>query len=354
MDVDCIVAGSHLRYDGVWQRPQQLLSRFAAKLPVLVVEEPFLGAHVGEHRETHMALDVLRPIRTTFDVPRVDERTLAEVRAWVGDRRPLLWLYSPMLLALADAFPEAPIVYDCMDELAAFAFAPPEMKARERELATRAALIFAGGRSLYEARKELGDKVRLYPSGVEFEHFARAATIAPHPLFAHLPKPVYGYFGVIDERLDLEVLAALAESNAQTVMIGPVVKIDPAVLPRRPNVHFTGAVDYADLPAFLAGFDVALLPFAQNEATANISPTKTPEYLSGGKPVVSTPIADVIAEWGDVVTIAQTPAEFVAACADAARVGSAAAGAARARDFGWDAIVERMWRDVNSVGRAPE
>ena len=352
MNVDCIVAGSHLRYAGVWQRPQQILSRLAQHVPVLVVEEPFLGAHEGEHREDRGELDVLRPIRTSFDVGRVDAKTLAAVRAWVGTRRPLIWLYSPMLLALAQAFPDAPVVYDCMDELAAFAFAPPEMKARERELLQRATLIFTGGRSLYEARKHLGAKVRLYPSGVEFEHFARAATIAPHPLFAYLPKPVYGYFGVIDERLDLDVLNALAESDAHTVMIGPVVKIDSAILPRRPNVHFTGAVDYAELPAFLAGFDVALLPFARNEATANISPTKTPEYLAGGRPVVSTPIADVIADWGDVVTIAQTPAGFVAACRRAALLrdgATVAAGTGRARAAGWDPLVASMWADVRTA-----
>jgi UDP-galactopyranose mutase len=352
MDFDCIVAGSHLRYDGVWQRPQQLLSRLAQRVPVLVVEEPFLGAHDGEHRETHGALEVLRPIRTSFDVPRVDARTLAAVAAWTGARRPLLWLYSPMLLALADGFPGSPLVYDCMDELAAFAFAPPEMKARERDLLDRAALIFAGGRSLYEARKALGPKVRLYPSGVEFDHFARAASIAPHPLFAHLPKPIYGYFGVIDERLDLDVLAALADSDAQTVMVGPVVKIDPAVLPRRANVHFTGAVPYADLPAFLAGFDVALLPFARNEATANISPTKTPEYLAGGKPVVSTPIADVVADWGDVVWVASTPGDFAAACAAAAAQPDrtrADRASDRARGAGWDAIVERVWLDLSGA-----
>ena len=157
---------------------------------------------------------------------------------------------------------------------------------------------------------------------------------------------------MIDERLDLEVLNALADSDAQTVMIGPVVKIDPAVLPRRPNVHFTGAVDYADLPAFLAGFDVAILPFARNAATANISPTKTPEYLAGGKPVVSTPIADVIADWGEVVTIADTPAAFATACESAAATADPerdARGAVLAAAAGWAAIVSRMWTDLVSA-----
>jgi glycosyltransferase involved in cell wall biosynthesis len=349
---DCIVVGCHLRYDGVWQRPQQILSRLARHVPVTIVEEPFLAAHEGEHRENYGHLRVVRPLRTSFDAPPVDERTIESVRAWVGERRPLVWLYSPMMLALADAFPGAPLVYDCMDELAAFAFAPAEMKQRETDLLDRACLVFAGGRSLYEARAYLGPKVKLYPSGVEFDHFARAASMRPHALFGHLPRPVYGYFGVIDERLDLDVLDALAATDAQTVMIGPVAKIDPKVLPRRSNVHFTGAVDYATLPSFLAGFDVALLPFARNAATANISPTKTPEYLAGGKPVVSTHIADVVTDWGDVVTIAESPEAFAAECAQAAATPDlkrSAQAKERARHASWDAIVNRMWHDLKTA-----
>jgi UDP-galactopyranose mutase len=257
-----------------------------------------------------------------------------------------------MMLPLADAFTGAPLVYDCMDELAAFAFAPPQLRERERALLERAELVFTGGRSLYERRRRLGEKVKLFPSGVEFEHFASARSLPPHPLFAHLAAPVWGYFGAIDERIDLDILEALAGLGGNLVLIGPVVKISPAVLPRRANVHFTGLTDYALLPAMLAGFDVAIMPFARNEATANISPTKTPEYLAGGKPVVSTPIPDVVADYGDVVTIAQTPDAFARACRgalppDPRRV---ALGIERARSAGWEAIVAAMWSDLAGVG----
>jgi UDP-galactopyranose mutase len=321
-------------------------------VPILLVEEPVLGAEPGYRTETHGALEVLRPVRGTLEGERIDAETVAKARAWAGARRPLVWLYSPMLLGLADAFADAPLVFDCMDDLAAFAFAPPEMRTREDELMRRANLIFAGGRTLYERRKGLGERVRLYPSGVEFEHFARAATTAPHPLFAPLGKPVFGYVGVIDERFDLELLAALADTQAEIVLAGPVVKIDPALLPRRRNVHFTGQVAYADLPAFLAGFDVALLPFARNEATANISPTKTPEYLAAGKPVVGTPVPDVVRDWGDVVAIADEPREFAAACLRAAREpdpARRALGLRRARERGWDALVDAMWDDLRAL-----
>jgi UDP-galactopyranose mutase len=318
-------------------------------VPILFVEEPVLGAEPGYRFETHGALEVLRPVRGTLEGGRIDAGTIAHVRAWIGARRPLVWLYTPMLLDLADAFADAPLVFDCMDDLAAFAFAPAEMRTREDELMRRAELIFTGGRTLYERRKGLGERVRFYPSGVEFEHFARAATAVPHPLFAHLGKPVFGYVGVIDERLDLDVLAALADERAEIVLAGPVVKIDPALLPRRRNVHFTGQIAYAELPEILAGFDVALLPFARNAATANISPTKTPEYLAAGKPVVGTPVADVVSDWGDVVVIANEPRAFAQACARAAcerDPARRARGLERARERGWDALVAAMWDDL--------
>jgi glycosyltransferase involved in cell wall biosynthesis len=345
----CIVAGSHLRYDGVWQRPHHVLSRLAAHVPVLFVEEPFLAAADAQEFRAFGQLEVLRPKRRDPAAAPLDEMTLDAVRAWVGERSPLLWLYTPMMNELFAAFSEAPVVFDCMDELSAFAFAPPDLALRERDLLERARLVFAGGRSLYERRRRFGNKVRLYPSGVEFDHFARATGIAPHPLCVPLAHPIAGYTGVIDERIDIGVLEALAERAVEVVLVGPIAKIDPAILPRRTNVHFTGWMPYRELPRLLAGFDVAIMPFARNAATANISPTKTPEYLAAGKPVVSTPIADVVADYGDVVTIADGARAFAEACLDAASGSDAtkvARGIARARNAGWDALVLRMWNDL--------
>ncbi|MGP6159809.1 MAG: glycosyltransferase [Vulcanimicrobiaceae bacterium] len=348
MNFECVVAGSHLRFGGVWQRPQQLLTRIARRVPVLFIEEPFLGAADRNELEHHGSLTLLRPVRRTLGAERIDARTLDAARAWVAQRRALVWLYTPMMLALADGFGAAPLVYDCMDELAAFDFAPPEMAERERELLARADLVFTGGRSLYARRRALGAKVKLFPSGVEFEHFARAQTLRPHPLFSNLAGPVWGYFGAIDERIDIAVLDALAKLDGNLVLVGPIVKISPAILPRRPNVHFTGQLDYALLPELLAGFHVAIMPFAHNAATANISPTKTPEYLAGGKPVVSTPVADVVADYAGVVTIADTPEAFARACREALAPNPqrVADGIERARSAGWDAIVAALWSDL--------
>jgi UDP-galactopyranose mutase len=347
MRFDCIVAGSHLRFDGVWQRPQHILTRLAARVPVLFVEEPFVAAREDDPIVAREGVAVLRPQRRAYG-PGVDARTVEAARRWVGARRALVWLYTPMMDELAALAADDALVFDCMDELSAFAFAPPELAARERALLERARLVFAGGRSLYERRASSGPKVRLFPSGVEFEHFARARTIAPHPLFAGLTPPVCGYVGVIDERIDVAALEALAARDVQVVLVGPVVKIDPAILPRRPNVHFTGQMPYAELPSLLAGFDVAIMPFARNEATTFISPTKTPEYLAAGKPVVSTPIADVVSTYGDVVAFAADPDAFADACLAAVRPAPArvAAGIERARNAGWDALVTRMWNDL--------
>ncbi len=348
MIFDCIVAASHLRFDGVYQRPHHIVTRLAHRMPVLFVEEPLAGGARDDIRESG-GISVLRPRRPAPGAGALDDATVTAVRSWVGSRRPLVWLYTPLMLGLADALPDAPLVFDCMDELSAFAFASPALLEREAELLRSADLIFTGGRSLYERRRALGERVKLYPSGVEFEHFASARTLAPHPLLPSLAAPICGYVGVIDERIDLGCLFALAERKISVVLVGPVVKMDPAVLPQRANVHFTGHMPYAALPSLLAGFDVALMPFARNAATANISPTKTPEYLAAGKPVVSTPIADVVADYGEVVLIADGPqafadaAESAAACPAPARV---AAGIARARDVGWDAIVARMWADL--------
>ncbi len=255
-----------------------------------------------------------------------------------------------MMLALADAFPGAPLVYDCMDDLASFAFAPAGMREREQALMQRAGVVFCGGRTLYERRRERARNVQLFASGVEFERFSEAREIAPHPVTAAVPSPRYGYVGVVDERLDLALIESLAgdPSEPNVFLIGPVVKIDPAVLPRRKNVHFTGFMPYASLPSILAGLDIALMPFAHNESTRSISPTKTLEYLAAGIPVVSTGIADVVRDYEGIVAIGEG-ADFVRACTlarDPARIGR---GVERAREHGWDAIAESMWREVSSL-----
>jgi glycosyltransferase involved in cell wall biosynthesis len=264
-----------------------------------------------------------------------------------------------MALPLLDALAPRAVIYDCMDELSAFSGAPPQMRQREAALLERADLVLTGGPSLYEAKRHLHANVHCVPSSVDAAHYAPGGAAANGPeapearrLLDPIPAPRLGYFGVIDERLDLGLVAALADAHADrhVVMAGPVVKIDPATLPRRPNVHWLGQQPYARLPAHTAGWDVCLLPFALNEHTRFISPTKTLEYLAARKPVVGTPIKDVIDLYGTAVEVADSHAAFIDACTrvlgddPAQRAERLARGDALVARISWDATAARVIR----------
>ena len=348
---EVFVAGLHLRWDGVWQRPHHLLTRLAQKLPVIVVEEPHAAAVDRDEVRSVGDLTVIRPLRRRgWSEPLVDAQASATARTLAGARRCGAWLYTPMMSELIDACAASPVVYDVMDDLANFDFAPHGLREREAALLERADVVFAGGRTLYENRRAYGAKVHCHPSGVELARFA--ANVGPHPLAAMLSAPVLAYVGVIDERLDYGLIAALADAfpGGHVILAGPVVKVDPARLPQRANVHYTGRLAYDALPSLLAGVDVALMPFAINRATASISPTKTLEYFAARRPVVSTPIADVRAVYGDIVYVAAGADAFIDAVREALsappeRIGR---GFAAAAGQTWDAIFARMWDELTA------
>jgi UDP-galactopyranose mutase len=227
------------------------------------------------------------------------------------------WYYTPMALFFTEHLNPEFVVYDCMDELSAFKFAPPELREREQQLFTKADVVFTGGHSIYEAKKDKHPNIHPFPSSIDKEHFERARTIEKDtPDQVNIPHPRFGFAGVIDERLDIDLIAQVAQQKPDWnfIMIGPVVKIDPASLPKLPNIHYLGGKDYKLLPDYIGGWDIALIPFALNDSTKFISPTKTPEYLAGGKPVISTPIRDVVRPYGEkgLVHIAATPEELIA------------------------------------------
>ena len=324
---------SHLRWKFVFQRPQHLMSRFAKTRPVYYWEEPVCNPEVAVSRlaievDTLSGVTVVTPMIPAgeADPEGAGRRLLNDFVKGAGIFNPVLWFYTPMMWPLCEDLAEAAsvVVYDCMDELANFAFAPPELLGRERDLIARADLVFTGGYSLYEAKRHLHADIHPFPSSVDVEHFAAARALPPaqHPTDqAAIPHPRIGFYGVLDERLDQELLEALADArpDLHIVMVGPVVKIDPDALPQRANVHYLGAKTYAQLPSYLAGWDAAMMPFADNEATRFISPTKTPEYLAGGRPVVSTAITDVQRHYGDLdgVWVTRSADEFIAACDEA-------------------------------------
>ena len=312
---------SHLRWKFVFQRPQHLLSRAARTMPVVFWEEPVPGDGPAdlEQETTPEGVTVVRPRIPSGADPVATERALLDgFLARHPMPQPVLWYYTPRALAFSGHLHGHPTVYDCMDELSAFQGADPTLPALERELMRQAALVFTGGYSLYDAKKAQHPSVHAFPSGVDVAHFRPARGTLPEPENQRgVPHPRAGFYGVLDERFDgplLDAVAALRPA-VQFVILGPVVKIDPASLPQRPNIHYPGPARYDDLPAYLAHWDVALMPFALNEATRFISPTKTPEYLAAGRPVVSTPITDVVRQYGGTkgVQIAGDPAGFAAA-----------------------------------------
>lgn len=324
-----LICFSHLRWDFVFQRPQHLMTRFAKDRRVFVFEEPIPCDHPRPYLEHHafpeQGVVALRPRLPHWWDEAARQAGLREMLdgllALQGGGRPVLWFYTPMMFGFARHVDAAAVVYDCMDELSAFDHAPPGLKTLEAELMQRADVVFTGGHSLYEAKRAAHDNIHPFPSSVDVAHFRRArAEGGEEPADqAGIPHPRLGFYGVIDERLDLALVHAVAlrRPDWQVVMVGPVAKIDPAALPRRPNIHYLGGKGYDALPAYLAGWDVCLMPFAANEATRFISPTKTPEYLAAGRPVVSTPIADVVRHYGHLagIAIAADAPAFTDACA---------------------------------------
>lgn len=320
-----ILVFSHLRWNFVYQRPQHLLSRLARDHRIVFMEEPMTGSSNNflERISACRGVEVLRPHITSethgFDDGNVDllhEMVSDYLRANCIDDY-AIWLYTPMALPIARQLSASAIVYDCMDELSAFKNASPHLIKRENELFGVADIVFTGGPSLYESKKSKHSNVHCFPSSVDAAHFAPRINVEDHVAQKDIPTPRMGYYGVIDERIDIELVAALADARPdwQVVMVGPVVKIDPDSLPRRSNIHWLGQRSYEDLPRFARGWDVCLLPFALNESTRFISPTKTLEYMAAERPAVSTPIRDVVTPYQHVVRIACSHEEFIEACA---------------------------------------
>jgi UDP-galactopyranose mutase len=325
---------SHLRWDFVYQRPQHLLSRFARVRRVFFYEEP-----IFVDGETHLEISprednlfVLEPHisysdRENGNVADIQRQMLDELLDSQNIENFALWFYTPMAMDYAAHLQPLVTIFDCMDELSAFKFAPPELIENERRLLEKADLVFTGGQSLYEAKQGKHESVFAFPSSIDAAHFRQARNIAQEPADQQaINRPRLGYYGVIDERIDIGLLgeAATLRPDWQFIMIGPVIKISEEDLPRRENIHYLGGKNYQELPAYLSGWDVALMPFALNESTKYISPTKTPEYLAAGRPVVSTPIRDVVRPYGELglVHIAETAEAFVAACDKALREDS--------------------------------
>lgn len=359
-DVFCF---SHLRWDFVFQRPQHLLTRFAAQTRVFFWEEPIFDADSNtpcyvEVRPRGERINVIVPHLPAGIAHEENEQFQRELLAkFIEDhelKNYIAWYYTPMALGFTSEIKPVVTVFDCMDELSAFAGAPPELRAKEQELMRRAQVMFTGGYSLYEAKRDKHHNVHAFPSSIERKHFAQARTVTADPEDqANIPHPRLGFYGVIDERLDIRLLEETAKLRPDWhfVLLGPVVKIDPATLPRLDNIHYLGMKSYQELPHYLGGWDVAILPFALNESTRFISPTKTPEYLAAGRPVVSTPIRDVVRTYGEsgMVQVAGEPEAFVSAVEKALAQGKDATWLEGVDNFLANHSWDKTWAEMTHL-----
>ena len=320
-----LVCFCHLRWDFVYQRPQHLLTRFSHKFRVFYVEEPIFDdihtnslAFYPKSDTLCVVVPHLKPGLTSDEVTKLQRDLIDELFKEKHIREYILWYYTPMALNFSRHLKPELVVYDCMDELSNFKFAPSELKDREKELFEITDVAFTGGLNLFRAKQACHHNIHGIPSSIDKDHFAQAREFQSDPDDQqHIPHPRFGFYGVVDERFDLELISKVAELRPSWhfIIVGPVVKIDPATLPRLDNIHYLGGKSYEQLPSYLAGWDIALVPFLRNESTLYISPTKTPEYLAAGKPVISTSIVDVIHPYGEqgLVHIADDVEEFVSA-----------------------------------------
>lgn len=356
LDLVCL---SHLRWDFVYQRPQHLLSRFAARQRVFFIEEPIYGNEPAKlnvsRRENglHIVVPNLPHGVSAEEADVLLKDLVNQLFADYSINDFFLWYYTPMMLAWTKHLTPHATVYDCMDELSAFKGAPTKLKELENELFKRADLVFTGGQSLYEAKREQHPHVYAFPSSIDVNHFAQALEIKTEPEDQkNIPHPRIGFFGVIDERTDINLLKEIAalKPDWHFVMIGPIVKIDHSDLPQAKNIYYLGGKQYAELPAYIAGWDVAMMPFALNESTRFISPTKTPEYLAAGRAIVSTPIQDVVRPYGEkgLAHIAETPQEFVSAI-EMAMNENAEARQRKAKKFLSATSWDKTWQQMNSL-----
>lgn len=374
-----IIVHCHLCWDWVWQRPQQFLSRLSQRHKILFVEtvgpDPQLNAACARFRDADgfpniTLLRIQFPTWQWGDGDFVDRERRRLVQEALKDERiagqfndPVQWFYDPMAVtAFGGQMDEVATVYDCMDELSKFKGAPPGIIEREQELLALADVVFTGGRKMYESKKPFNDNCHFYGCGVDVAHFGKAreaSTPLPDDLRAIRAsgsgeRKVLGYFGVVDERMDYELVAKLADANPDwsVAIVGPTVKVDPAQFPQRPNLHWMGGRDYKDLPACCKGFDVCLMPFAMNEHTQFINPTKSLEYMATGRNIVSSAVPDVISNFGSVVKVAYSHDEFIELCRQAAAAPDRDAidrGLRMASENSWESIVNKLDQHIRDV-----
>ncbi len=315
-----LICFSQLRWNFVYQRPQHLLSRFALHMRVFFIEEP-VGGPTDDYKIEQPSANIwvitpqLQNPHDTESYHEIIKKILDYAITNFEIKNYIAWYYTPMAYRFTRHLNPSLTIFDCMDELSNFAFAPKELKDLEAELFSKSDVVFTGGNSLYEAKKDKHHNIYPFPSSIDKNHFMQARKLRNQTSKAE--NPTIGFFGVVDERMDLKLLEETARlrPNWNFAVIGPVVKIDEATLPRLDNIQYVGMKSYQELPKFIATWNIAMMPFALNDSTKFISPTKTPEYLAAGLPVISTAIRDVVDPYGvnGLAYIVESPEEFIKA-----------------------------------------
>nr|WP_290929994.1 glycosyltransferase family 1 protein [Haliscomenobacter sp.] len=353
-----LVCFSHLSWKFVYQRPQHLLSRFTKDYAVYYIEEFIYSTeedgysiNITNENVTVIVPHLCNSIQEVRNETKRKEIVLKNLFKEHSIQSYIFWYYTPMALAFTANFKPIATVYDCMDELSAFKFAPPEIKIFEQELFKKANVVFTGGNNLYKAKKAQHHNIHSFPSSIDKAHFKAARDnnneVADQ---SAIPHPRLGFYGVIDERFDIDLIkqAADAQPDWHFVLVGPIIKIDASTLPKNKNIHYLGPKTYEELPSYLSGWDIALIPFAINESTRYISPTKTPEYLAGGKPVISTAITDVINPYFELglVHIVQNAEDLVQMATSELNITDKREWLTKVDEYlstiSWDATWERM------------
>jgi UDP-galactopyranose mutase len=362
-DVD-LLCFSHLRWGFVFQRPNHLLTRFSKHQRVFFMEEPIFHdgedkLHIENYNENlYVVTPHIKHRENGEDVLKQQQKFVNSLLLQMQVKRYYSWYYTPMALPFTSHLSPELVVYDCMDELSAFKFAPPELAILEKTLFAKADVVFTGGHSIFENKKNAHHNIYPFPSSIDKSHFGKARKIRKDPEDQkHIERPRFGFFGVIDERFDIDMIAEVARKKPewQFILLGPVVKIDPASLPKYDNIHYLGGKKYEELPNYLAGWDIAMIPFAINESTRFISPTKTPEYLAAGKPVISTAIRDVVSPYGNnkLVHIVENSKEFIAAAETELAVKRRSAWVKKVDQFlegnSWDRTWSQMVRHIEAA-----
>ncbi|MBN1593755.1 MAG: glycosyltransferase [Candidatus Coatesbacteria bacterium] len=361
-------------FAGLWQRPQQIAVRIANRHPVLYVW-PRYASELARRKSkseftpsdgakgVHLLAPLLLPFeRAIKGIYRINLKTISSLISAAlpridADGRPVLWFYAPRFAPIIDSLDHAAVVYDIMDEHSAFGFARRETMELERRLLESADVVFAGTNALAERKAEFAPDIKYYPCGVEFDHFSSAlgGSLPVPAALSEVEGPVIGYFGAVDDRLDFDMIFAVARAYPEWnfLLAGPWLSSrQRSELETTGNIILPGLVDYSELPAYLARFDVAILPFVLNKLTLHIHPTKALEYLASRTPVISTAIPDVVKFYSGIIDIVSTADEFASAVERALEKPNEDAierGFELARSSSWENMVENMWADFEAA-----